>query len=437
MNSFQMIVGWCVSRRLLLAPAAVCVIAGLAAAQGKPAPAGSGPMVIKPEKDWRKESEEMRTFQELRKGDLPVSRSNAPVLDHAAQWFAYRLTMPEYQEPGRSQGMTVLRKEALEPLWDLHDTKFPPTQQQAAFMSEYSKRFVARLHDVIKNPHLVARVNATMLLAAVAGKGYEEAADVLLEVIKDPAEKEAVKLWAFRGLHDLFLLGAGDNLDPFRDKEREARCVQTLIDYLASKPTLAADAPPDELEGLALVRAEAIAALGETRAPAYSHLVEKRREILRQTALTLLRIVAKEGMTPPPSLDEQVAAAIGVCRLQYRKCAEYQVDYAAQVLGRFLIEFIQRYNHEHEQNRYPWKAFALHLNQALILLKADVTGPPSSPHVTYVSKVVDPGERLLREILDGKSDPVPNDFAAWLDQNPPKSQSVYKDKADAVVRAGN
>jgi hypothetical protein len=412
-------------------------LAGLAAGQGKPISAGAGQEQLKPAKDWRKETDENRTFQEMRKGEAPITKSNGAVLDHAAQWFAYRFTLPEYQEAGRTNGPAVLRKEALDQLWDLHDTRNPPTAQQIEFMNEYCKRFVARLHEVVKNPKLIARVNAAGLLASVAAKGYEEAADVLNEIIRDPAEKEAVKLYAFRGLHDLFLQGAGDNPDPFRSSERKAQCIQTLIDYLGQKPTLAADAPAEEQEGLAYVRAEAVAALGETRIPAFSRLIEKRREISRQTALTLLRVLAKDGMTPTPSMDEQVAAFIGICRLQFQKCPEYQVDYAAYYVGRFMVEFIHRYVAEREQNRYGWKGTAIRLSQSLEILKADVAGPPANIHAAYVTKVADQCLRLLREIVDGKNDPVPNDLAAWLEQNPPKSQSVYKEKAESIVKAGS
>src|SRR5258708_2568647 len=51
--------------------------------------AGEGQERLIPE-DWSKNAAEMKQFQEIRKGTLPPTRGE--VLDHAAQWYAYRLT---------------------------------------------------------------------------------------------------------------------------------------------------------------------------------------------------------------------------------------------------------------------------------------------------------------------------------------------------------
>jgi hypothetical protein len=369
----------------------------------------------------------------MRKGELSI---NGEVLDHAARWYAYRFTIPAYLEPNEGRKLNEMQKQLKEQLIDLHNPKRPPSKQQVVFMDEFRKRLSARLYEVVKNPQIIVRINAAMLLASVAKTGYEETTDILVELIQDPAENEGVKFWAFRGLKDFFHLGAGDNLDPFRNKEREARCVQALLDYLGRKPSVGAAASAEELEAVAYVRREATAALGETRAPAESRLQNKQRVIERQTALALLHILNKEGVTPPPDFSEQVAAAIGICQLRYRMCDEYQVDYAAHQVGRFIVDFIQHRNNEQAKKRYAWKITAVHLSEALDTLKADAVGPPASAHAAYVRKIADQGMRLLREVIDAKSDAVPNDFATWLEQNPPQSTSAYKGVATAVVGAG-
>jgi hypothetical protein len=304
-------------------------------------------------------------------------------------------------------------------------------------MDEFCKRLNPRLYEVVKNPQIIVRVNAAMLLAAVAETGCEETTDILVELIKDPAENEGVKFWAFRGLKDFFRLGAIDNLDPFRDRDREARCVQALLDYLGHKPALAANAAPEELAAVSYIRGEAVAALGESRAPGETRVINKQRVVQRQTALALLRVLDKEGVSPPPDLAEQVAAAIGICHLRYRLCDEYQVDYAAHQVGKFIVDFIQRRNNEQLKKNYAWKANALRLSDALDALKADASGPPVNEHAAYVGKIADQSNRLLREVIDAKTDPVPNDLATWLDGNPPKSASLYKGVASAVVGAAN
>ena len=53
-----------------------------------------------------------------------------------------------------------------------------------------------------------------------------------------------------------------------------------------------------------------VAALGQTRFPSFEKQVGKKVTIERKTALALLRIVRKDGTPIPPSLSEQVNAAI-------------------------------------------------------------------------------------------------------------------------------
>ena len=55
----------------------------------------------------------MKQFQELRKGGSLAKKDE--VLDHAAQWYAYRLSHTEHQDPKpSSKGMHDLVREALD-----------------------------------------------------------------------------------------------------------------------------------------------------------------------------------------------------------------------------------------------------------------------------------------------------------------------------------
>src|SRR5205814_8560153 len=66
----------------------------------QPAPrarsAGEGQERLNYDKDWSKDASEMKQYQEVRKGSSPSNRSE--LLDHAAQWYAYRLTHTEHQD---------------------------------------------------------------------------------------------------------------------------------------------------------------------------------------------------------------------------------------------------------------------------------------------------------------------------------------------------
>jgi hypothetical protein len=386
--------------------------------------------------NWDKDPDELRTFQTLRKGDQAVGPDVDSILDHGAIWYAYRFTHTEFQHPrSASKGMQELRKEAEDQILDPNVPSKQLNAQQQAFKDAFEKRFVQRLHEVIKNPAAIARLNAAMVLAKLAKTGQEDAADVLIEVITDPKENDGIKLYAFRGVRDFFALGRGDNPSPFKNKEKAAQYIQVLLDYLKNKRDVKGWAD-EQLAAIPFVRSQAIEALGQTRLPAAAITNEKTKTttIERPTALQLLRIVRKEGLQPEPDLAEQVAATIALCQLEYRLCAEYQPDYAAALVGRFIAEFADRYNREKEGKRYPWKILALRLSKALNDWNTDLTGPPKSPSAVYVANMIEHADRLLRDVADGRQ-PDPNALVTWLEQNQPKDNTLFKGMANSVVAA--
>jgi hypothetical protein len=404
----------------------------LAQAKGDPA---SG--MLLPPVNFQTNQDESRAFLSMRKGETPASGAEAKrILDDAAKWYAYRFTHLDYQQPkSPSKGMQALRQEAMEQILDPHGTGKALTSQQQAYADEFGKLLTARLHEVADNNKVIVRMNAAMVLAKLAATGREEAADALVEILRKPQESDAVKLYALRGLKGIFSLGAGGNIDAFRDKEREIRCIQALLDYLGERWKFPPGQPPDEAAASQIIRMDAIQALGRTRFPAYAKLVGKKHELERLTALALVRVLAKDGLVPEPSLKEQVSAAVGLCQLQPQLCKEYQPDYAAYYIGRFVVDFIQAYNQarQKEEKREPWKKLAMTLSQALNAQKTDLEGPPAHEAFQYFSKMQGQAERLLQEVLDGKTNPVPTDLSDWLDKNPPKATSAYKDLPTAVV----
>lgn len=398
--------------------------------------AGEGQERLLPDKNWSKDAAELRQFEQIRKGAAPAT--NGELLDHAAQWYAYRLTHTEYQEPkGSFQGMHYLVKDAFDQIVDLRDPKKPATAAQRAYMEEFGKRFAACLREVAKNPKIIARLNAAMILARLAQAGQESAVDALVEIIQDPKENEGVKLYALRGVKEFFAGGRGES--PFTDKAREARVINALLGYVEHKPALPKEAPPEEVAAVDYVRTEAIAALGQTIYPAVANVVKKVVRIERPTALVLLRVLRKDGFQPEPSLAEQVLAAVGVCHLHSKEMDQYNADYAAYHVGRFVVEFAALYNNrERDEKKQPWKIYAHHLSNALETMKTDLANPPASEHAAYVAKLAEQADRLLSPIQKGSStNPQPNDFSAWLDQNPPKSKMVYKGMPQATVNEGD
>ncbi len=419
-----------------LAGAAVILCATSLHAQ--PLKAGEGTERLVLEKDWGK-SDELKQFQALRKGEQTYSDANKALLDRGAQWYAYRLTHSEFHEP-KPGGKSVhdLCKDALDQIVDPHPGGRPASPALLTFKEEFEKRFVPRLQEVSKNPRVVARLNAAIILAKLAERGCEEAADVLVEIVKDPAENEGVKLWAFRGLRQLLAQGYGENGTPMKNKERESRCIVALLDYITAKPKLSEDTPSDELAAIVYVRREAIAALGQTRFPGVVIPIDKKtNKIGQETALVLLKVMRADGLPTVPTLAEQVTAAIGVCHLQAKLLEQYNPDYAAYQLGRFIAYFASQYreadNTDANKKKLPWKAMAAQLGQALTELKNDGGNKESS---AYIEKMCAKAELVLQDIAAGPPKVVSEgDLVIWLDQNLPKHATLYQGVASAVVGA--
>jgi hypothetical protein len=403
----------------------------VASAQDKSVHAGEG-QAIWPYPHWFKDDKELKAFQAYRDSGTPVS---AEILEQAAQWYAYRFTDETFQKgvkPG-AKGMHDLLKDALLQVIDPRDPNKKVSEAQLRFMEEFDKPFIKRLHEVVKNPKPIVRVNAAMVLAKLAATGQEDAVMILLEVIKDPKENDGVKLHAFKGVKDFLALGRGDNANPFRKKDREAQCILTLLEYLARKPGISDTAPPEEQAALHYVRREAIAALGETRYPGLLKSENKKTIIERPTALTLVQIMRKEGITPTPSVEEQVNAAVGLCRLRSRTLDQYHVDYAAQQIGWFVVDFITAHNNSPPQSKsVPWKVLAARLSRALEEFKADAAGRQEAK---YVTAIVEQADQLLKTLVDSKGKPSPETFVGWLEQNKPAKEALYDGTVVAVAGA--
>jgi hypothetical protein len=394
-------------------------------------------------KNWdTTDKEEAKQFESLRKGEQPVTGDDAKAaLDDGAKWYAYRLSNPIYQgedDPSKPSRIHDLVRQALQQIVDPRDQRNAANANQLLFKEEFDKRLIERLNEVSRNPKPIVRVNAAMLLAHLAATGDEPATAVLADIIADPGEIDAVRLWAFRGLKDFFAEGRKAETDPFKNKELEARCVTALTDYLMRQPALPRGEGLEKIRQVAAlnyVRAQAAAALAETRLPAVITKEEKKPpKVERPTALMLLKVARGDRLPVEPGIGEQVHAAIGVCQLESKRCDQYQPDYAAYQLGRFVVDFVNRHK-EAVQNgqdkRDPWRVYSARLATGLQQFKEDTRRNDAAK---YIADVVNQATGLLNSIANGGNDANPQPLAAWLDVHSPGSKSLYKDVASAVVQ---
>jgi len=370
------------------------------------------------EEQWS--TREAREFYPaLQRGQQQVTKEAEPYIDLAAKWFTYRVTWPENQKtPGKMDDLVkTLRKELQS------SAGFRPANQQ--FIQLFNKQLLIRLKEVLQDDKPIVRLNGARMLASVAENGYEEAADALVEIVLDDKQNDGTKFWALRGIGDLLRLGSQTPPVPFKDKEREARCILALSKFLARTGSYGTR---EEYEGFRVVRREAVRALAATRSPA----VEVKGKMEGRPAQLLASVVA--GSTnPEPRLDEKVEAAIGVLRLKSVLTKGYHPDYTAYFVGQFVYEFAQRYVTKKEGDRdfkEPWKVYTARLNDALDAFKADAREDKSAEK--YIGDLIAKCAPVLKGIESGAK--VDADILnTWLRDNPPKNTLVYEGVKDSAI----
>jgi hypothetical protein len=392
-------------------------------------------------------------FRTLYQGKLPYDeKDHAKLVDAAAKFYAYRLTWEELHEKGedtfKQPGMAKMIGEVDNFL--SYSAKQPGAEE---FRSVCIRKLAGYLKDVLPNRYLIARVNAALLLARIAEYGgYEEMADILAETIKDPRQIDAVRYWALKGLQKLFETEVLKVGKPTKDPQRLPRTLQAVAEFINRPPPVTKETTPAEIEALKVVRREAVAALAAARVPMLTdkegkELTDKDdKPLMPRPALVLLKLARRDGLAlDEPRIDEQVEAAIGVARMlllnpttrpgkEYR---DYQPDYAAYELARFVEEFAGRYDARKgtREEFLPWKKYAGTLAEALDQMKAD-TDKAKHPSSKYVAQVVARCKDLvLTPIEKGDLRVSAESLTSWLDTDGrPQSPMLFKDLPTSTVK---
>jgi hypothetical protein len=356
--------------RLFLATGAlVCVIAVSAAQQPIPGAEGERALDAKELK-----GDERTTFNKLRDGNIDVKADHQAVLEKAAQWYVYRVTWPQYQRksnPESSDRMTMndIVNDCTRQLPERSKMlpKGDGRNRQYKYIAEYGKEVTKACDEVLKNPMPIARVNAARILAHLGKTGPEKQVDPLLRILKDKEQIEPVKLYALRGLKEIQTTVRETGTGKFEEADREGKIANALIAFLHREPDSFKDTSPDAQKWL---RREAVRALANGR----SAVVFVKKEPVAQPALELLKVVAKDGLDPEPSIGERTDAAIGLLQMQGPK--DYQPDYACLHIGHFLLDFTVEYNNDRTKNSAnmraePWRVQAAKMRLALENLAED------------------------------------------------------------------
>jgi hypothetical protein len=397
--------------------------------------------------DERAYKNKAKEIRDMLKGEQQPDKQ---ALDLAAQHYAYRLTLTELQN--KKDQMHRLVREVVAELGDN-----PRDDRKASeAMNLFSAALLARLKEVLPNPRPIASINAAMVLAHMAKIGREEVTDALVDALNDKDMNGGTKFYAARGLHDFFMMAfpTGDEQPiMFKDKDREARCIKALLAAFDVKmpqtPPPTAEEKAEQLEGIRYFRREVIRALGASRYPA---LIDAKGASQGNTALTLIRVLRNDGLDPPPRLDEQIEAAIGLAMLKvmpnkdYKAANEYQLDVGAYHLGRFIVDLARHHQNRLAQKDSPlrpaWKTSAAHLSVALDSLRKEAVAlnrndPNKYKNVlAYVNEVVRLSLPVLKA-MEADGTPAADQLAEFLEKSPRGNEPVYKGDKASVVKSGS
>jgi len=395
------------------------VVWGIALLPGVSAQTGQLPSegIDKLEKAFTRDQQD--AVKKMFRGELdPAGQDEA--IDNAAKWYSYQVTWNKFQNQPTAMHELLKRfdKDVV-----LDAQRYKGTNDK--FIQKFTKQMIVRLKEVLLNDTPIARVNGADLLERLASIGQEETADALLEILNDPKQNGGVKLHAVQGLQKLFELNA------IKDKARETKCILALLKLLDDKPPVTAETPLTEVDGYRWFRCKVVKALGASRYPGV--LLEGK--LGGRTAQALLRVLNNDGIVPYPLIDEQFEAAVGVASLKPQLTKGYQPDYAAEQLGRFVVELASQYQTDMKKDSRPWKVYSAHLQDALEAMKADAGKAENKDAAAYVNAVANQCMPVFKVIDAGKDALMAQDkLRAWLDSNPAKNTTVYAGLEDSKVK---
>ncbi len=374
------------------------------------------------------------------------------IVEKVIKYYLYRLTWEEVQQDrdparvgtiGSIMGDLIGHAESSSRLLPRPFVGQPDQDQiatrarQLENLKQMAPIFIKHIKVVLQNKQPIARINAARVLAKLAEWGQEPAVDELVNIIKNPAEHDAVRVWAFHGLEEIFsLMGTNDIRAKalFQGEKGAARYKAALFaiyDWLKDRTNVLAARlqymKPDEVDALRYIRRVAALALGASRRP----LIVDERSAGKQEgpiAELLSRIVtADAGIVPAPSLRERLDASIALGQLRNDLSPSYQPDYAAYQIGKFLAELGAQANADRDNkgvNAFAWPTEAQRLQAALTGFVSQKTNAAAT---AYLDKLKPKAIALLVFFDDfTKNVGSVKDLNDWLRDNPQPSKEIYK-----------
>lgn len=396
-------------------------------------------------------------FDKYRSGIDTIGPESKALFDKFAKYYAATLLSSETLRGGSERGASWLVNDFDKRLHvpahnsangNLYYSRLNANQKR--FVEEFGKAAVEALTvPATQQGNPLVRLNATRMIAEVCRSGYDGAAEVCLKVLAKPDENDGVKLYALQGLKNLFeivpdpdirrrSIFQNDNSLSLTPVER--RSIQALNDFILRPAP--AEMTPADVDGILYVRREAVRGLGQTRV----QQVRDKGKVECSPSLTLLKVARGDGLTPPSTtpqgmpdirtLGERVEAIIGFCQIpQPRTDRDLNIDYAVYHIGRAIQDIAPLYRFGGKETSTPWKVSAMRIREALTnwATEANDMKLQDAKLISQLLQTVDAD--ILKPIEESREDVMPNpvNLTQWLQQNQPKSTSLFKNDPKSTI----
>jgi hypothetical protein len=368
-------------------------------------------------------------------GSVLPTAADQELLDLTARWYIGRLTdttlrgdVPNYGKKASDLIQVEFERQFIDRILGPNVEK----KGNKAFVDKLAPSLVKTLQEVFKEDILegdnrMVQVAVATMLPRIARLKQDDFGLYLAELVKDKSKHHAVRLYALKGLKEFL---PAHYFDEEKDvgsasqeklRDREANYVDALVGYIEG--TYGPKAGEDDPEVISYLRREALETLGQVQLPVIG--TNKRQgQAVGAVAPTLLKVLAKKGMTPKSSIHEKIEAAIGLSQMKYAtvgygKAAsinEYRTDLAVYLVGTFIEEFAKKYNEEWANLKgnnakvpsVAWKIQAKRLEEAVKLMRDNAKPDPLQIYKAEqdqawrnAQKVMDTATPILRNIYDG------------------------------------
>jgi hypothetical protein len=420
-----------------------------------PLAALTGPSAVVGQEKVQRPTDELGKLETFRSGAAPVviennkndTEQNRQMLDKVARYFVARLNASTTKnEEYRQIRDEVARRLVLPKKGDITPQQNPIQKQ---YITEFGKAMISHLEGpALNSAKPIVRLNAGIMAAEVGKMGYDGAAELYIKILEKEDMSDGYKEWALKGLHNLFVIvpePVAPDKTVFQNNNRgqlsplERHAIKALINYIERKVDWTETTPTEEVDGLRYVRREAVRALGHVRVQTVKNL----GNIDSRPAFVLLKVARNDipSLWPRDPRDqyptEQLDAIIGFCRLKPDiNVRDFNLDYAVYHLGRAIYSIAEfRVAHGTDAS-ISWKAAGSWLKESLETLKS-TSQTLKIENAQLVDELINRCDfNILQPIESGIAGNQPNlgPLGKWLQANPPKSTSLFKNDAATAIK---